>query len=46
METSFPPPKKLSEGREKLLAVASFGATNSVFKTTEGNNNFSISIPG
>ena len=29
-----------------MLAVTSFGCTNSVFNETEGNNNFSIRISG
>ena len=43
---SFSPPTNLVEERKWLLAVLSFEATNSVFKITDENNSFSISIPG
>ena len=47
METfSFSPPLNLIAERKWLLAVTSFGATNSVFIITNKNNSFSISIPG
>ena len=43
---SISPPKKLVEGGKCLLAVTSFGATNSVFNIISENNSFSISTPG
>ena len=47
-EQAFPfnPPINLVEEGERLLAVTSFEATNSVFNTTRGNNSFSICILG
>ena len=43
---SFIPPKNFSEEGKWLLAVSSFEETNSVFQITDGNNSFSINIPG
>ena len=41
METfSFSPLKNHSDGGKWLLAVTSFGATNSVFSLTDENNSF------
>ena len=46
METfSLNPPFNLVEEGKWLLGVTSFEATNSVFKITEKNNTFSITIP-
>ena len=42
---SFNPPSSLVKEGKLLLAVTSFEATNSVFKITDENNSFSISIP-
>ena len=42
---SFSPPVNLFEGRKWSLLVTSFEATNSVFKITNENNSFSITIP-
>ena len=42
---SFNPPIDLVEEGKWLLAVTSFEATNSVFKITQENNNFSIPSP-
>ena len=47
METfSFNPPINLSEEDKWLLAVTSFECTNSVFKITNENKSFSVTIPG
>ena len=47
METfSFNPPKSLVEEGKLFLAVTSFEATNSIFKKTDENKSFSITIPG
>ena len=47
METfSFNPPKNLSGEEERLLAVTSFEATNSLFNITNENNSCSITISG
>ena len=43
---SFNPPINISEEGKRVLAVASFEATNSVFNITSGNKSFSISTPG
>ena len=43
---SFNPPINLVEEDKWLLAVSSFECTNSVFNITDGNNSFSIIIPG
>ena len=43
---SFNPPLNLVEEGKWLLAVSSFECTNSVYKITDDNNSFSISIPG
>ena len=43
---SFNPPINLNEEGKWLLAVSSFECTNSVFNITNGNNSFSIIIPG
>ena len=43
---SFNPPTNLNEEGKWLLAVSSFECTNSVFNITNGNNSFSIIIPG
>ena len=43
---SINPPKNLVEEDKWLLAVSSFGSTNSVFNITDENNSFSIIIPG
>ena len=43
---SFNPPINLVEEDKWLLAVSSFECTNSVFNKTDGNNSFSIIIPG
>ena len=43
---SFSPPINLLEECKWLLAVTSFECTNSVFKITDENDSFSISIPG
>ena len=43
---SFPPAINLSEEGKWLLAVSSFGATNSAFKITHENISFPITIPG
>ena len=43
---SFNPAINLVEEGKWLLGVTSFKANNSVFNTTDGNNSFSISIPG
>ena len=43
---SFNPPINLVEEGKWLLAVSSFGCTNSVFNITDENNSFSITIPG
>ena len=43
---SFNAPKNLSEEGKWLLAVSLFDCTNSVFKITNKNNSFSITIPG
>ena len=43
---SFNPPINLFEEGKWLLAVSSFGCTNSVFNITNENNSFSIIIPG
>ena len=43
---SFNPPINLLEEGKWLLAVSSFGCTNSVYNITNENNSFSISIPG
>ena len=43
---SFNPPSNLVEEGKWLLGVSSFERTNSVFKMTNGNNSFSIIIPG
>ena len=43
---SFSPPINLVEEGNWLLGVTSFEATNSVFKRTNENNSFSITIPG
>ena len=42
----FNPPIDLLEECKWLLAVTSSGTTNSVFKTTDENNSFSITTPG
>ena len=42
---SFNPPINLIEEDKWLLAVSSFGCTNSVFNITDDNNSFSIIIP-
>ena len=44
--SSFNPPRNLVEEGKWFLAVTSFGATNSVFHKIDGNNSFSITIPG
>ena len=47
METfSLSPPIDLTEEGKCLLAVSSFECTNSVFKTNNKNNSFSITITG
>ena len=43
---SFNPPINLHEEGKWLLAVSSFECTNSVYNITNGNNSFSIIIPG
>ena len=43
---SFSPPISLVEEGKWLLAVSSFECTISVFNITNGNNSFSIIIPG
>ena len=43
---SFNPPINLIEKGKWLIAVSSFECTNSVFNITNGNNSFSIIIPG
>ena len=43
---SFNPPINLVEEGKWLLAVSSFECINSVFNITNGNNSFSIIIPG
>ena len=43
---SFNPPITLVEQDKWLLAVSSFECTNSVFKISDENNSFSITIPG
>ena len=46
METfSFNPTIKIFEESKWLLTVICFETTNSVFKITDGNNSFPISIP-
>ena len=42
----FNPPINLVEEGKWLIAVSSFGCTNSVFNITDENNSFSIIIPG
>ena len=42
----FNPPTNLVEEGKWLLGVSSFECTNSVFNITNGNNSFSIIIPG
>ena len=43
---SFNPPINLVEEGKWLMAVSSFGCTNSVFNITNENNSFSIISPG
>ena len=43
---SFNPPSNLAQEGKWLLGVTSLECTNSVFNITNGNNSFSISIPG
>ena len=43
---SFNPPINLVGESKWLLGVTSFDCTNSVFKITNENNSFSITIPG
>ena len=43
---SFNPPINLAEEGKWLLAVTFSETTNSVFNITNGNNSFSITIPG
>ena len=42
---SFNPPSNLVEEGNWVLGMTSFGGTNSVFRITNGNNSFSITIP-
>ena len=47
METfSLNPPVNLVEEEKCLLAIITFGATNSVFNITDDNKSFSINTPG
>ena len=43
---SFSPPRNFFEEKKWTIAVTSFETTNSVFKITDKNNSFSISVPG
>ena len=43
---SFSPPMNIFEEGKWHLAVSSFECTKSVFNITDGNNSFSITIPG
>ena len=43
---SFNPPINLVDEGKWLMAVSSLECTNSVFNITNGNNSFSIIIPG
>ena len=43
---SFNPPLNLVEEGKWLMAVSLFDCTKSVFSITDGNNSFSINIPG
>ena len=43
---SFSPPINLAEDGKWMIAVNSFGTTNSVFYKTNRNKSFSITLPG
>ena len=43
---SFNPSINFSKEGKRLPAVTSFECTNSIFNITDGNNSFSIIIPG